>query len=291
MDDSLHAPRALAHDTSTLLRLEGRDALDLLHRISTQALEDLTPGTSRATLFCDFRGRLLHRAYVAMTSDKAVWLLRDDAPTMDLNAFIERHVFREDVKLGVPRSDWLVRTVPGSVGLAVGAVRERDGLPHEIQLRNDFALVLVPPTSPPPDASRERARIMAGQPRHGHEISEAFNPFEVGLGHEVHLSKGCFTGQEALMRLMTYNSVRRRLARVTGAGAPPQTPHEIHLGAASAGWLTSVAVDSPQHDEPRCIGLAVLKHDATEADAAITLDGTRIHLDQVFAESRPLGLP
>jgi folate-binding protein YgfZ len=151
--------------------------------------------------------------------------------------------------------------------------------------------VLVPPTSPPPDASRERARIMAGLPRHGHEISEAFNPFEVGLGHEVHLSKGCFTGQEALMRLMTYHSVRRRLARVTGDGPSPHTPHEVHLGPASAGWLTSAMADPSQDDTQRWIGLAVLKFDATEPDAAITLDGARIHLDQVFAESRPLGLP
>src|SRR5689334_24827944 len=47
-------------------------------------------------------------------------------------------------------------------------------------------------------------RIRAARPRHGHEVTSSFTPFEVGLAHEVHLDKGCFTGQEALMRLITY---------------------------------------------------------------------------------------
>src|SRR5205809_6240655 len=84
---------------STVLRLEGRDALPLLHRISTQALLDLRPGSARATLFCDFRGRLLHRAVVAVTSDGAVWLLRPDAHGAELAAVVERMVFRDDVVL------------------------------------------------------------------------------------------------------------------------------------------------------------------------------------------------
>src|SRR5256885_9600045 len=84
---------------STALRLEGRDALPLLHRISTQALLDLRPGHARSTLFCDFRGRLLHRAVVAVTSDGAVWLLRPDAAGAELAAFIDRHLFRDEIAI------------------------------------------------------------------------------------------------------------------------------------------------------------------------------------------------
>src|SRR5437867_3998747 len=208
----------------TLLRLEGKDALPLLHRISTQKLDDLAPGRARATLFCDYRGRLLHRAWVAVTSDRAVWLLRDDAPTRALHDFLERFVFREEVHFGVPREDWSVRLMPRELGQEApepGAVRESGGLPHEARVRPEFSLVLVPPGAPPADSGLERARILAGLPRHGHEITESFNPFEVGLATEVHLDKGCYTGQEALLRMITYGGVRRRLARVSGAGSPP----------------------------------------------------------------------
>ena len=61
---------------STALRLTGRDVLPLLHRTTSNALDDLPLLGARATLFCDFRGRLQHRAVVAMASDGAVWLLR-----------------------------------------------------------------------------------------------------------------------------------------------------------------------------------------------------------------------
>ena len=80
--------------TGTLLRLEGKDSLALLHRISTQSLLELAPGQACATLFCDYRGRLLHRAWVAVTSDHVVWLVRDDAPTLPLADFVERFIFR-----------------------------------------------------------------------------------------------------------------------------------------------------------------------------------------------------
>src|SRR5882672_5000249 len=87
---------------STLLRLTGRDVLPLLHRTTTQALDDLVPGVARTTLFCDFRGRLLHRATVAVTGDGTVWLLRADAGGTDLAAAIEKSVFRDDVRV----EDW-----------------------------------------------------------------------------------------------------------------------------------------------------------------------------------------
>ena len=81
------------------LRLDGADALALLHRLSTAFLADLAPGEGRATLFCDFRGRLLHRAWVARDPGGAIWLLRPDAKAAELAAFIDRHVFREQVRI------------------------------------------------------------------------------------------------------------------------------------------------------------------------------------------------
>ena len=279
----------------TLLRLEGRDALPLLHRIATQSLLDLAPGQARATLFCDARGRLLHRAWVAITSDRAVWLLRDDAPTLPLATFIERFVFREDVRAGVPSQDWSVRALPGRAGREPGTMRERDGLPQEIQTRPDWALVLEPagpagPSAPPPDPATERARILAGLPRHGHEIAESFTPFEVGLGPEVHLRKGCYTGQEALMRMVTYHGVRRRLARVAGAGSPPAVPREVRREGEVVGWITSAVGAAEAARAPGWIGLAVLKHEACEPGAPLQEEERPVTLAQMFDALPPLGL-
>src|SRR5262245_37364328 len=115
--------------SSTLLRLEGRDALELLHRISTQFLSDLAPGQARFTLFCDFRGRLEHRALVAVTADRAVWLLRDDAPAGPLAAYVERYIFREDVRMAEETGRRLWRAIGASPD-AAGLVREENGVPR-----------------------------------------------------------------------------------------------------------------------------------------------------------------
>lgn len=269
---------------STLLRLSGRDALDVLHRISTQTLLDLEPSRARATLFCDFRGRLLHRAIVARAGD-SVWLLRDDAPVDALLAFVDRHVFREDVRLepgdGAGAS---VTTVRGG-GLAPGSVIERGGVPVRVQLDADIALAIGDAAGLEP--ATELDRMFAGRPRHGHEIAEAFTPYEIGLAREVHLSKGCYTGQEVLLRLMTYESVRRRLVRVRGTGAAPATPLPIATSElATAGVLTSAIADGESW-----IGLAVVANAAAEPGMALSIGDASAKIEHAFPVERPLGLP
>lgn len=284
--------RAPAGAGSTLLRLEGPDALGVLHRISTAFLEDLAPGQARATLFCDFRGRLLHRAIVAVTSDAAVWLLRDDAPGGPLAEHVDRHIFRERVTVSDRGAGRCVRAVPGGVSLAWGALREADGVPVAVQVEAGAALSIDTDAAIEPDDAMARARIEAGLPRHGHEIAEEFTPFEIGRAHEVHLSKGCYTGQEALMRLVTYHSVRRRLARVTGTGEAPATPADVRaIGGdpahARAGRLTS-AVREPLGG---WMGLAVLRHEACEPGARLEVEGAPLVEVAPFPLTRPQGLP
>ena len=284
--------------------------LGLLHRVSTQSLVDLPAGGAQATLFCDFRARLLHRAWVARLADDSVWLLRDDAPGDTLAAHIDRHVFREDVKienlgdrlavvgvLGAVPVGGVLDSAP-TVGLAPGRVIEREGVPSSVGIAPGVTLELVPASasgaasaSPPTPAANahtwELARIAAGRPRHGHEIAEAFHPFEVGLWEDVHLSKGCYTGQEVLQRLVTYDSVRRRLARVSGPGEPPATPMPACIGKERVGTVTSAA-----RDGAGWTGLAVLAKAALEPGARVGVeDGAELLAIIEFPEGRPRGLP
>jgi folate-binding protein YgfZ len=256
---------------TTALRLTGADALALVHRISTQALADLAPGQARATLFCDFRGRLLHRAVVAVTSDGAVWLVRDDAPGGPLAAFLDRHVFRDDVRIEDRSASLSVGRGRDDDGLAAGTCSERDGVPVVLHPADGETLVVSADAGAGavPD-SDDRDRIRAGRPAHGHEIIEAFTPFEVGLAGDVHLDKGCFTGQEVLMRLVTYKSVRRRLARVTGAGAAPAVPCDLTADGAPAGVLTSAAADGAGW-----IGIAVVRNQVCDPPRPLALPDGR----------------
>jgi folate-binding protein YgfZ len=243
--------------TSTALRLTGRDSLSLLHRITSNALDRLTPGAARATLFCDFRGRLQHRAVAAMTRDGALWLLRPDAPGAPLASLLDKAIFRDDVQVE-DRSDAVGVTLVRGMAGERDVLEEADGMPLAVATGDGTRLVTgggAPLT--------ERERITLLHPRHGHEIAEAFNPYEVGLGHEVHLSKGCFTGQEALQRLITYDSVRRRPVHVRLPFPTEDVPQDVLVHGESAGVLTS-AVDGE--------GLAILKLEAVAEGATLSLE-------------------
>jgi folate-binding protein YgfZ len=248
--------------TSTAIRLTGRDTLDLLHRVTTNALIDLADGEARGTLFCDFRGRLLHRAVVARLAD-AVWLVRDDAPAAPLLAHLDRQIFREDVKVEDRSQSVFVSTMSGAT-VREGQVVAEGELPATIGVPGGPVLMVGAPRTLDP-ASAALERIADGRPAHGHEITDEFNPFEVNLAHEVHLDKGCYTGQEVLQRLVTYQSVRRRLMRVGGTGPAPSAPSDVNLAGERIGRLTSAVVNGDSW-----IGLAVLAWTAvTPQDLAI----------------------
>src|SRR5216110_1351657 len=128
---------------TTVLRLEGREALALLDRISTRRLIDLAAGEARWAPFCDFRGRLLHRALVAVTADRAVWLLRDDAPSLGLAASVNAHIFREDISIGIGDGRWAARLLLDEVSGARPEVIEQDGALVSVHAGDELRMVLT----------------------------------------------------------------------------------------------------------------------------------------------------
>lgn len=71
----------------------------------------------------------------------------------------------------------------------------------------------------------EIARVLAGRPKAGAELTEDYNPLEAGLYHACSVTKGCSIGQE------TINKVRQGFAFVESGGgrvvgcAGPSTVH------------------------------------------------------------------
>jgi folate-binding protein YgfZ len=103
----------------------------------------------------------------------------------------------------------------------------------------------------PDDERFEAARILAGVPRLGRELTDRTIPQEAGEGlveRTVSFTKGCYTGQELVARLDARGSnVPRRLRLVRGArdrasmAVMPLRGDELRVGGAEVGRLTSVA--------------------------------------------------
>jgi folate-binding protein YgfZ len=172
----------------------------------------------------------------------------------------------------------------------VGTLVERDGTPIAVRIADDDVLAVGDPPGiarADPDETSARGRVRAGRPAHGHEIVDAYTPFEVGLAHEVHLDKGCFTGQETLMRLVTYKGVRRWLARVSGSGSAPTVPREVNADSKPVGVLTTAVADGEGW-----IGLAVLKSEVCDPPRDLELvGGGAIAPPELLPLTRALGRP
>ena len=94
-------------------------------------------------------------------------------------------------------------------------------------------------------ASFEAARIAAGVPAMGAELTEATIPAEVGqavVDASVSFTKGCFTGQELVARIDSRGgNVPRRLRGLVLPGAPPPPGEPVVVEGAEVGAITSSA--------------------------------------------------
>jgi tRNA-modifying protein YgfZ len=67
----------------------------------------------------------------------------------------------------------------------------------------------------------ERLRIRQGRPKPDAELTEDYNPLEVGLWDTISFTKGCYIGQETIARLNTYQGVKQYLWGIKLAESVP----------------------------------------------------------------------
>ncbi|HEX8392795.1 MAG TPA: glycine cleavage T C-terminal barrel domain-containing protein [Longimicrobium sp.] len=109
----------------------------------------------------------------------------------------------------------------------------------------------------------ETLRIEAGRPRYGADITEETIPTEAyqeaGLMERaISFSKGCYTGQEVIVRIAHRGHVNRHLRGLLlgGAAAPgPRAPIINPENGRESGWITSAAF-SPRLGQTIAMGYA-----------------------------------
>lgn len=84
----------------------------------------------------------------------------------------------------------------------------------------------------------ERLRIEEGRPVPDRELTEDYNPLEVGLWQTISFNKGCYIGQETIARLNTYKGVKQQLWGIL-LQAPVEVGSVITVGEEKVGKLTS----------------------------------------------------
>ena len=132
----------------------------------------------------------------------------------------------------------------------------------------------------------EALRIEAGRPRRAREADARAIPHELDwLRTAVHLTKGCYPGQETIARTLNLGRPPRRLTvlQLDGLGGDlPQPGASVRMGERAVGAVTSVA----RHHELGPIALALLRR-AVPAGEQLTVEVTEV--DETTGETVPVG--
>ncbi|MCA9932475.1 MAG: folate-binding protein YgfZ [Ardenticatenaceae bacterium] len=255
-------------------KISGASRLDILHRISTNAVKQLPPGAGAATVLTTNIGRIIDRLILYADSD-SVTMLAGENHRDPLARYLLRNVFFQDdfqladvtdetavLAIYGPQSQTLLTQAGfGETDLPLHHWRSADinGIPatlHKTDPINDDGYFILCSTNakdalqthlqangitPADEAAFDYLRIAAGLPRYGRELTLDYIPLEADLWADVSFNKGCYTGQEIIARLESRGRLAKRLVKLT-TQVPITAGTDILADGKSVGTVTSTAV-------------------------------------------------
>ncbi|WP_232660783.1 CAF17-like 4Fe-4S cluster assembly/insertion protein YgfZ [Pseudonocardia sp. TRM90224] len=302
--DPLAEQRAMARAAAVVDRshrgviaVPGEERLSWLHLLLTQHVSELPADTGTEALVLDINGRVLHHMGVASTGD-TVYLDTDAVEVPELLDYLKKMVFWAKVE---PRDASAELAVLSVVGPETPAVLTAAGLPVPRQQLDvvavdgggfvrrmpwpgaDAADVVVPRESmstwwerlssagarPAGTMAFEALRVEALRPRNGLDTDDRTIPHEVGwIGSAVHLTKGCYRGQETVARVANLGKPPRRLVLLhldSGDDHLPVAGDPVVREGRTVGRVGTVV----QHHELGPVALALVKR-TVPVDAELT---------------------
>ncbi|WP_433250986.1 YgfZ/GcvT domain-containing protein [Streptosporangium sp. CA-135522] len=252
-----------------VVRISGPDRLSWLNSLSSQKLDDLKPGQATQTLLLDAQGRVEH--HLTLVDDgEAVWAHVEPGTSAELVAFLDKMRFMLRVEVADVTDDYAVVSVADAANLTppAGAVLVGDDvlLPRDLLADRLGGLKLAGLWA------YEALRIEDHRPRLGFETDHKTIPHEVGwIGPALHLSKGCYKGQETVARVHNLGHPPRRLVFLHLDGSVDTLPKH---GAPVVHDETEVGFvgSSARHHELGPIALAVVKR-TVPVDATLQAEG------------------
>ena len=288
------------------IAVTGQDRAAYLQGLLTNDIQALTAGTGCYSAWLSPQGRLHTDMHVLESGD----MILLDVPAETLDATIQRldqFIFTEDVQVvslaeslsgvwvhGPQAAALLEQVLDAARGFnewpeyrhgrfdfrasPVSVVRiSQLGVPgfcvyleqaRVTELASALASAGAVPAS---DDAIAAARIEAGYPVFGIDMTEDTIPLEAGIeSRAISFTKGCYVGQEVIIRVLHrgHGRVAKRLVRVRVDGQRPERGAKIYADEREIGWVTSAA-DSPRSGT---IALAYVHRDFVNAGAELRVD-------------------
>jgi len=260
-----------------VLTVTGVDRLTWLNDLTTQLVNGLSAGESALALILSPNGHVEYEMHL-VDDGQATWIITQPGQAQALAQYLDSMRFMLRVEVADVSTQYAVVYEPR---------REVDAsfptwlVPDHFAARGLAGRELVLPRadldarlSSAPHVGTwalEASRVAAGMPRMNCETDHRTIPNEVDwLGSAVHLSKGCYRGQETVAKVHNLGQPPRRLALIQLDGSTEELPvhgDAISVAGKTVGWIGTAA----RHFEEGNIALAVLKRNVAP-DAALVVD-------------------
>jgi folate-binding protein YgfZ len=284
-------------DPVGIICISGADRLTWLHSLLSQNLKNLKPGESAEALLLDPQGHIEQQIKV-IDDGETTWLMVNKENTAPLLDWLTKMVFRMKVELTDRSADFALvgSTKPkpelafvsnsqpmvwkdGWPGVTLGGYRYStrevnyswfEQLVESSEVDNGLGQVNLSGTM-----AADALRVAAGRPLAASEIDEKSLPHELDLlSTAVHLSKGCYRGQESVAKVHNLGHPPRRLTFLHLDGSEhslPDVGDEVRVSGQEkvVGKITSAA----QHFEMGPIALAVISRSVAE-DASLEVSSS-----------------
>ena len=295
-------------DRSHFGRVEvtGKDALDLLHRLSTNDLLACKAGHTIGTVFTNDKGRVVDFVRVVVRDSKTL-AITSPGRSAQFIEWVNKYCIMEDISLTDVTSSTAMITVIGpdstslvsqvfGVNPSPATCVELNGPAGRMVILRDCSFctdiidiiagiegartimdLLAPRAKRMGEIAYEAFRITRGIPASGTELSNAFNPYEAGLRQAISFTKGCYLGQEVIARLETYDKIQRKLVGLVFDEDPATADARPTLckNSREIGWRTSM---SSHPIQGQYVGLGIVRKDEVEPGDSVVINanGTAI---------------
>src|SRR5437899_10837339 len=285
-----------------VLELTGRDRASFLHALLSNEVKALGPGQGCAATLLDIHGKVQVVLFVWVADDR-IFVVTPPAMAAKTAEALDHYLFSEKVAIEDVSREHALVVLAGPAARAT-AERLAGALPPEkpwshvaaklgdtpMRLASgggatgEAAVWVMCPLGEAPKVREalagagvrpigreayESPRIEAGTPQFGHDVDESVLLPEIPLERLASYTKGCYPGQEVVVRIRDRGHVNRRLTGLVleGEVVPPHGAEVLADGAA-VGRVTS-ATRSLGLGRP--IALAFVRREHAEPDRAVTV--------------------
>jgi len=245
-----------------VIRISGEDRLTWLHSLTTQHLEKLAAGEWKEALILDPQGRVEQQLFL-VDDGTSTFIHLDTVKAPELLTYLEKMKFMLRVEVTDCSKEYAILRAPGKSD-AIGG-------PYALVPRAELAATANAFSTTALQVGMwalEAERIASGRARIGMDTDHKTIPNEIGaLNKSVHMSKGCYRGQETVAKVFNLGHPPRRLVLLHLDGSSvdlPASGSPITFEGKEVGFVGSVA----RHYELGSIALALIRRNVP-ADATL----------------------